>query len=262
MAIPSTPKQITGLQGRHILMTRPADSSGTDEFDRQFIAHGATVSHLPLVEIHPVVFSWEPALAFDWWFFTSQNAVRQFLAKVAGLPHTPVARLAAVGPATAECIQSFGFPVSYVSPEYNAESAAKSFCSVYDCAGLRVLWPCGNLANPALQEILHAAGAIVSPLAVYQTDMLSLLSPAQRQLLESDIDMVVFTSPSAVEAWAALNDPVKGKVLPQAPIACLGPKTAQAALRRIGHVEVQASPATLPALAQAIINYFKEGNTA
>ena len=275
MSHPASPLPQPSLAGKRILLTRPVELSqpaadsqagtalqaeGGDELSRQLMAWGAQVLHIPLVEVQPSAFSWDDAAQFDWLFFTSKNAVRSFFAQVA-LGQGKHPRIAVVGPATAQCVRDLGYTVDFISPEAHAESAARTFGEQYPCSGLSMLWPCGNLADPMLQTILEAGGAKVQPLVVYETSLKREFLPRERELLQPGLDMLVFTSPSAVEAWIGAQTSLsmaQGNDTRPA-IACLGPKTAQAALQLLGRVDVQARPHTLPALAEAVLHCFQEG---
>jgi uroporphyrinogen-III synthase len=249
------------LAGKHVIVTRPAefgvpDSPGT--FEQRLCDWGARVSAIPLVAIEAAPFRMpDDGEEFDWLFFTSKNAVRAFFGKLPG--GSPLRRLpiAVVGPATAKALSSYGVEASFVSPRFDAEGAAQAFIKAYAAPGLRILWPCGNLAHQDLVEILAGAGAQVMPLAVYQTALCRALSESERLLLQAPADLLVFTSPSAVSAYRQLIP--EQDIMPA--IACLGPKTRQAAMVLLGRVDVQAEPSTLEDLADAIRTYYcqKEG---
>jgi uroporphyrinogen-III synthase len=260
---PLLPPNASGVHGKHILITRPAETEAPaghrEGLSQQLIKWGAQVSWLPLVEIQPVPFHLAPLAGFDWLFFTSKNAVNQFFKHTISAKELMALKIAVVGPTTGQCVEAFGANPTFVSPHYNAESAASAFCEKYPaCKGMRILWPCGNLANPALQAILEAAGVQVRPLVVYQTILKSQLSHQERAVLQQPVDMLVFTSPSAIEAWVELGK--QADINPsQSPVACLGPKTTQAAMKLLGRADVQANPSTLAALAHGIFLYFEEG---
>jgi len=251
------------LIGKHILITRPTESA-TEERDvlsQQLEAWGAKVSWLPLIEIQQISIHEIPGQAhqnYDWIFFTSKNAVRAFLSNPDFQTLAQSTSIAVVGPATAECVQYMGYTVSFISPVAHAEGAAVAFAKKYKDSNLQVLWPCGNLANPSLKDILKTAGMQVYPLVVYQTQPKAELQSEDYKSLETQLDMLVFTSASAIEAWRNLCASLPNNLLTSIPVACLGPKTSQSALKHLGHVEVQAEPHTLPALAQAILNYFRK----
>lgn len=253
-------QQDAPLSGKHILITRPLESSteNGDALSQQLEAWGAKVSWLPLIEIQPVSVHVKAHQRFDWIFFTSKNAGQAFLTNPAYRTLANSTPIAVVGPATAECVQRMGYTVSFISPVAHAESAATTFSRQYAKPDLQILWPCGNLANPILKNILEASGMQVQPLVVYETMLKTQLQPEDYKLLEAPLDILVFTSPSAIEAWRKLCLPQLENLLSAVPVACLGPKTAQSALEHLGHVEVQAEPHTLPALAEAILTHFRK----
>lgn len=255
------------LAGRYIVITPPETSPHTDAdsdihpphpLQAQLEAWGATVSHIPLVSIEPVPFSLPENASYDWIFMTSQNAVRLFFESPAwqsgSLGHPLVA---AVGPATAKAIARYGQTVDFVASRFDAESAALEFVERFAEPGLRVLWPGGNLANQRLFAILSEHDLQVRPVIVYRTVLKAGLSPDEKALLSQPTDMVVFTSPSAVSALKSLQE-TEALDLTMAKLACLGPKTTQAALAQWGRADVQADPHTFEALAQAILDFYKE----
>jgi uroporphyrinogen-III synthase len=242
------------LAGKHVIVTRPTEFGvlGSPGLLEQRLGDwGARVSAIPLVTIEAVPFQ-VPRGAFDWLFFTSKNAVRAFFDRIPGDSPLRTLPIAVVGPATARALTTYGSEASFVAPRFDAEGAAEAFLKVYTCQGLRILWPCGNLANQDLVEILAGAGAQVMPLAVYQTILCQALSESERLLLQAPADLLVFTSPSAVSAYHQLM-PAQD-TMPA--IACLGPKTRQTAMALLGRVDVQAEPSTLEALADAIQTYY------
>jgi uroporphyrinogen-III synthase len=254
------------LTGKHVVITRP-NAEDADILQQTLEAWGARVSLVPLVEIRFTAWNWpdfhlkEAGRKFDWLFFTSRNAVQGFFE---GLPPEGRARfasvpIAVVGPATGNALQKFNRQPDFTAPKYDAESAAKAFVDAKGCAGARVLWPCGSLANQSLSQILSAAGGEVTPLVVYETVLRNVLSADEVACLNSGVDMLVFTSPSAVSAFATIQ-PLAGVNIQAAPIACLGPKTAEAATEQFGHVEVQPRSATLEVLAEGIKAYYEEQN--
>ena len=268
---PPLPRPLTG---RHILVTQAEEPTPTGEpknlLVEQLEQWGAKVDWLPLVEIQPVSLSLPEDLQFDWLFFTSKNAARAFLPILNQRPdfspsgHPLPFRIAVVGPATGHCVESLGYAVDFISPQADARSAADAFCSQYACEGLQIIWPCGNLANTDLQNILQNAGAKVKDWVVYETRLRTELTREQEQILRTPLDMLVFTSPSAVDAWQLLTnrlDEQTRRELSTAAVACLGPRTAQAAMLKLGRADVQAKVHTLDGLAQAICTYFTEGFT-
>jgi uroporphyrinogen-III synthase len=244
------------LAGPRILVTRPEDA-GNAAFLAALQRAGGQVFHLPLIQVRAMAFTPPDFQAFDWVFLTSKNAVKALEQCFDALKACGNSiKIACVGPSTEQAIKAYGLKVDFVSPVHDAESAARFFTEAYPVEGLRIFWPCGNLANSRLKVSLTSAGAIVTPLLVYETVLHTDLTALERELLLQPLDLMVFTSSSAVEALARIRAQAYFKIeLPD--IACLGPQTTAAALELLGHVEIQAEPHTLEGLSQAIEAYFK-----
>jgi uroporphyrinogen-III synthase len=257
----SSARNAQPLAGKHVVLTRPqgldCDRGEADALMAQLMQWGARVSRIPLIEVCPVPWQLPADMAWDWLFFTSQNAAHAFYQAI-DLPKNQLANLsiAVVGPATGEALVAYGQKATFTAPRYDAENAAEAFCDAYSCKGLRVLWPCGNLANSQLSDILSAAGAVVTPLVVYETTVRAQLPPVEAALLASGVDMVVLASPSAVSAYQQVVHSM-AMSRDDVAIACLGPKTAEAARMQLGRVDVQPRMATIHALADAIKTYYQ-----
>ncbi len=256
MTHPLNSSSVGPLAGLQILVTRPEDVNNT-AFLAMLQRAGGQVFHLPLIQVRPTGFIAPDFQTFDWLFLTSKNSVKALGPCFEALKtRGNLIKIACVGPATEQALQAYGLKAEFVSPVHDAESAARFFTEAYPVEGLRIFWPCGNLANPRLKVALASAGARVTPLLVYKTVLHTELTALERELLLQPLDLMVFTSSSAVEALARIRDQACFQIeLPA--IACLGPQTTEAALRLLGHVEIQAEPHTLEALSQAIEAYFK-----
>lgn len=248
------------LNGRRILWTCP-QREGRDGIDR-LIGVGAQVDAIPLIKTQAMPFALpESPAVFDWLFFTSQNGVRAFYDAVSSDLSWRNLPVATVGPVTAHTVEAYGIQPKYIAPQFDAESAALHFSQTVPCQDLRVLWPCGNLASPQLADALTAVGAQVTPQIVYETTQ-SALSPVDLQALEQafegqGFDCLVFSSPSAVQAFVQLAKNYHWDTAsPQ--IACLGPRTAQAAKDLLGRCTIQPPAATFESLVDAIHSFYKE----
>jgi uroporphyrinogen-III synthase len=219
------------LAGRVVLVTRDEGLAG------ELRALGAEVRVANLLSFEPVVHEVDPA-DFDWIVFTSPRAVAYYRAPLAG-----GARIACVGPATARAVAGRGAEVAVVPPAFSRagadNEAARDCCSRSesggaaalvaemgrraDLMGARVLFPCGDRALPTVPDGLAAAGARVTRLVVYRTVPAKALPPG----IARGVGAVVFASPSAVEAFAAL-----GGDLAAARAVALGPTTARALCER------------------------------
>lgn len=236
---------MSGLAGKHLVLTRPRETAGcpmADALDRL----GARLSWIPLVEIRLVPFAPPGPGEIDWLFFTSRNGVHAYFQHA----QRGSARIAAVGPGTAQALQELGQPVDLMPDSYHGRAAAEALAENHPVAGTRILWPCGNLAHPEPAELLRARGAQVETIVVYETRGRETLDEAEIRMLEAPVDAWIFTSPSAVETATALQLVGSGAV------ACLGPRTAEAAHKRLGRVDILASPHTLAGLQEAILSFF------
>jgi uroporphyrinogen III methyltransferase/synthase len=209
------------------------------------------VTHIPLIQSQAVPFPSPSPASFQWLFFTSKNGVKAFYASALNEePRWAALPVATVGPATAQAVREFGITPQYISPRFDAESAAEDFARQHGQEFLQILWPCGNLSDPALKNILVKAGLHVTPIIAYET-LTPVLSDNERRRLLETFDLLVFTSPSSVMAYRAIQP-----AAPNTRIACIGPKTAQAAKETLGHCDIQASPYTLDGLADSILQFF------
>jgi uroporphyrinogen-III synthase len=239
-----------------ILVTRPLETAGPHAFEQSLEAAGLAVVSMPLIEVKTRLL---PALdwnQYDWVFFTSKNAVRAIGQNIWPEWNTSLS-IACVGPVTEQALKPYGQQARFVSPVYDARSAVQYFAERYAVAGLRILWPCGNLADPHLKTGLESQGAIVTACTVYETCLKSHFSPPEKQTLLEPFNLVVFTSPSAVEAFRQGWQQLASGTDFDGPVACLGSRTAQAALQAFGRVDIQPEEFTLAALSQAIRQYFE-----
>jgi uroporphyrinogen-III synthase len=242
---------------KRILLTNPASerSEGLDACRKRLRDWGAEVCHIPLIQIQAVPFQLPSPAQFEWLFFTSGNAVRTFydkaLATESSWAQLPTS---AVGSATAWELRQFGIEPKHIPPRFDAESVAQEFIQTYNGTPLQALWPCGNLAEPKLPQLLGQAGIQVTPLITYETQERPLSAEEQAQL-KSEFDLLVFASPSAIKAYQKLSPN-----LPETThIACIGPTTAQAAKKTLGRCDIQAGIHTLEGLTDSIIQFYGEG---
>lgn len=147
---------------RRVLVTRP--EPGATATAARLREIGLVPVLLPLTRIEPL--HAELAVdntAFDGLVLTSANAVRMappgLLANVRGLP------CYAVGPATAEVAKAAGLKVVLASGG-DARSLSADIVSRL-ASGARLLYPCGHIRTPMLEDTLEEAGIAVKALEVY-----------------------------------------------------------------------------------------------
>ena len=127
--------------------------------------------------------------------------------------------------------------------------------------GVRVLLPRADIGREVIAEQLRDAGAVVTEVIAYRT----ILEDTQREgdpdvygmLLEGRIDVVTFTSPSAVRNFAKIYGAEQtADLLKNTVVATIGPVTADAARQLSIPVTVQPRTYTIPALVDAIAAHY------
>ncbi|AHY47038.1 uroporphyrinogen-III C-methyltransferase [Rubrobacter radiotolerans] len=254
------------LFGRRIVVTRARAQAG--ELSAKLEDLGAEVVEFPTIEIVPPG-SFDPLDAaireldsFDWLVFTSVNGVDAFRERLAhhGLDVRAVrrdARLAAIGPATAERLRDCGLRVDVVPDEFRAEGLLEAI-PAGELEGKRVLIPRAAVAREVLPEKLREAGAEVVVPPAYR----SVPSEAGREALEKrlragEIDCVTFTASSTVENFVGMFGEGTAELLGGAKVACIGPITAETARKHGLTVSVEAGEYTIPGLVDAVLSLYE-----
>lgn len=256
------------LTGKKILITRPRDQES--RFATFLRGYGAEPIEMPTIQIEPPA-SWEHldhAIAmlhtYDWLVFTSVNGVHAFFQRYALQPQPgatpPGLRLCTIGLKTAAQVRQYGWSVDVVPTEYRAEAVVEALSTV-PLAGKRVLMPRAAVARDVVPRALTAQGAYVEVVEAYRTGITAAqLAPEVRQLfVEKAIAAVTFTSASTVENFATLvgETPLE-RFLDGVVVACIGPITAAAAQSHGLNPAIVAQEYTIPALAQAMAEYFAQ----
>jgi uroporphyrinogen III methyltransferase/synthase len=250
------------LAGRRIVITRAPEQSV--ELAQTLRGLGAEVLSLPMVHFTGPPQSSELDAAiealeeFDWLLFTSANAVRFFLARCRQLERWPPAtlRLAVVGPATRDALETEGLLAAVAPREFRGEALAAELAG--EVAGRRVLLPRSDQAGDELPRLLHAAGAFVTEVVAYSTEPPDSLDFAALEMLRrGDADAITFFSPSAFRHFVESFGPdALRRLTARVALAAVGPVTA-AAIREAGlPVAVEAAQATTPALVEALERHF------
>jgi uroporphyrinogen-III synthase len=175
-----------------VLLTRPVDQG--QHLCRLIEALGCIAYHCPMLEIVAV----EPRMPvgwqkYDWWIFTSANAVR--FALQAGLPRAGGVKLAAIGKATAQALEAAGFKVDLQAPPPYASESLLAQEPLLQVAGQSVLIVKGVGGRTELAERLRQRGAEVETLELYRRDGPSAATVARlRSLLDQGLDAVLVSS--------------------------------------------------------------------
>jgi len=227
---------------------------------------GAIPLELPILQIQPPL-NWkelDDAIVhlddFRWVVFTSTLGVDAFFGRlfaqekdVRNLAHL---RVGVIGPTTARVLEERGLRADFMPHRYNIGGFLADVAR-FSVDGSRVLLPLSDTTGGKLVSGLAALGADVHVALAYQT----IPNPAAvleglRLMASDEIDVAAFTSYQAVTH--TLGSP-EGRlvVADRVKIACIGPKTAAAALRHGLKVDVVARDHTLPGLMDAMEEHFR-----
>jgi uroporphyrinogen III methyltransferase/synthase len=250
------------LFGRRVVVTRARAQTGglSAELERL----GAEVYEFPTIEIAPPE-DFGPLDAaireldsFGLIVFTSVNGVEAFLERLGhqGLDLRAVpreAKVAAIGPATAERIGRAGLRVDVVPEEYRAEGLIEAL-DPGQLAGERVLIPRAKVAREILPVRLREAGAeVVVPPAYESVSSAKGKEELSLRLRSDEIDCVTFTASSTVENFVgAFGAEEAARLLAGTRVACIGPITADTARKCGLRVDAEADEYTIPGLVEAV----------
>ena len=219
------------LFGQRIGITRPAHQAGSAI--AQCLELGAEPVVMPLIEIHPpddyeqVDAAIDRLSQFDWLIFTSANGVSFFLDRLwqtgGDARKLGTARIACIGPATAEALHAYSLRADLVPESYRSEDLAEALKPHVD--GQRVLWPRASRGRDVLPDVLTTAGADFEQVTAYRNVDVEAL-PADI----GDLDWIGLSSPSIARSLAALlNDDQKQRIGTDVRLAAISPVTAAAA---------------------------------
>lgn len=246
------------LAGRRVVVTRPRDDG---RLRRLLEAEGAVVLEFPAIRIVPPS-NYGPldeALrnlpAYDWVVFTSRNGVAATVDRMGALGMAPGAlagaRLAVIGPGTAEALREHGLEAALAPEEFRAEALVAAFAR-RDLHAARVLMPRAAVARDVLPVGLRALGAAVDVVPAYRTEPAAPAPNVLEAVRAGRIDAVTFTSSSTVRYFLQLAGPDARGLLAGVCVACIGPVTAETARADGLRVGAVASTYTLAGLVDAL----------
>ena len=251
------------LFGQRIVVTRAREQAG--QLSRRLLDHGAQVLEVPTIKLEPptrreeIVDALLELNSYDWLVFTSPNGVTKFFEyffkRFHDMRDLGGARIAAVGPATANKLKELHLQVDLMPDEALAVEIAKAFAKFETIENLKICLLRAEVANRELPEALEALGAIVDDVACYRTvPETEDATGAAASLLEQGADWVAFTSGSTVVHFHARFDlPALLQKFPQLKTAAIGPETSKA-LADLGlQPTVEAKQHTIDGLIAALL---------
>ncbi len=262
------------LFGRRVLITRPREQAA--ELADCFRDLGADPIEAPLIRIEPpddleaLDVAVGRASTFDWIVFSSVHGVDAFIRRVLAGPgdlrDLKGPRLCTVGAATAESLSRFGLKVDLVPAEFRAEAVVPAMLALGPVQGLKVLLPKADIGREIVADQLREHGAEVTEVIAYRTVLEDLSRQGEpdvyRMLLDRQIDVVTFTSGSAVRNFAKVfGAEQSADLLRTTLVASIGPVTTETATRLGIGVTIQPVIATIPAMVDAIAAHFAAQRT-
>jgi len=249
------------LSGKRIVVTRTRKQASA--LSNKLRALGAQVIELPTIRIEPPTDLREfaelvqDAHVYDWIVFTSANGVEAFFQIFFKLyddaREIGGARIAAIGPATAQRVRDFHLHVDLQPEEFIAEAVAKEFQKQGNLENLRILVVRAERARDVLPNQLSTAGAIVDEAFAYRTVPETRdTTGARRGLANEGADLITFTSSSTVENFLALGLPwPKGMR-----VASIGPITSKTARDHGLKIDIEARRHDIDGLVEAIRRFY------
>ena len=251
------------LSGKRVVVTRAREQAS--EFAEKLAARGAEAIIFPTIKIVPPSDGYT-ALGdaiirigtYDWICFTSAPAVHAFCERLAAAGKDarafPTARIAAVGPATAEALQAHGLCVDFQPSVMTGAGLGSELPE--EPFGKNFLVPRAKDGDDGLINALTAREGTVDAVVAYENVVDTADANALKQrLLDGTIDAVTFTSSSTVNNFvSALGDmPFPASVA----VACIGPSTAKTAEEALGRPpDLVAAEPTMDGLIEALGLYY------
>lgn len=255
------------LSGKRVLVTRAhGQAVGFMELLTEL---GAETIAFPMIEITEP-FSWESvdgALkklpSYDSIIFTSANGVKFFFKRFIELGYELMvlkdAQICAVGPGTAKEISRLGLKVAVIPDEFRAEGLLTALDEKW-IRGRRFLLARAMVAREIITEVIASKGGYIDVAIAYRTLKFSSNASELKKLLYLEgVDVITFTSPSAVSSFvSALGVDEIPSLIERSKIACIGPVTAEMAQKHRIRVDIIPGEYSMSALATAIGDYFAD----
>jgi len=250
------------LFGKRVLVTRPRRQAS--ELAHGLVLLGAVPIILPAVDIRPPA-DWTPVdraltklQAYHWVVFTSVNGVHAFMERLKVVDQDVrafgTAKLAAIGPKTAEALEQYHLKPDLVPEKFQSENLARVLKERIK-PGQRILLARADRGRDLLQKEL-AGIAQVEQIAVYsQVDAIAADSPAVDSLRRGEIDCVTLTSSNIARALIrSLDEPCRVRLESgQVKLVSISPVTS-AEVRQMGlPIAAEAAEATTKGLLEALI---------
>jgi uroporphyrinogen III methyltransferase / synthase len=247
------------LRGLRIVATR--DEQGNRDFAAKIAALGGipiafqSIRFKRLTESDAYIAAFASLSSYDWLIFTSSRGVDAFTESIAGFGKDARVlggiKVACVGAETAKSLAAFGVKADFVPTVSTGVELAMQLIAAFDVTARRFLLLRSAIAEPALADLLKAAGATVDDVPAYTSQPAGADGTALcAALMAGNIDWVTFTSGSAVRAFLAAVD--AGLLGDKAKLASIGPVTSAEMATRGLKVSAEAKVSTIDGILSAI----------
>jgi uroporphyrinogen III methyltransferase/synthase len=158
------------------------------------------------------------------------------------------ARVAAIGPATAEAISQLHVKVDVIPENFVAEGLAAAF-EQFDMTGRKVLVARAAEGRDVVPEALRQRGARVDVVDIYRNVVPPDAPARAREVFAHKPDWVTFTSSSTVKNLLSMIDRT---ALEGVRLASIGPATSETMRKHGLTVDAEAEPHTMEGLVRAM----------
>ena len=181
-------------------------------FRRAMEANGVSIEDRSLIRTFPIINKLDPYILrdIDWIFFSSKNAIEYFFKLDPQL--SKKTKFGVLGRASEETLRRFGKIPHFNGEEEGIDTAeiAKEFARIG--GGLKILFPGAKGSLRTIQQVLPEGTRIID-LPIYETVL-------EETVEQSHADVLIFTSPSNVEAYFEDN-----LLEPGQKVICIGRST-------------------------------------
>lgn len=234
------------LHDKRIIITRP--ESRAAELSRLLRDEGAEVIIMSTIKTSVIHNALENAnlTGYDWIGFTSVTGVNAFFellceAKrdIRELGH---AKIAAIGNATREALNSYGLKVDYVPEIFDGLHMSEGLAKIAKTEG-RILMFRASQGTQEINNIFMKYGIIFDEICIYRTDYVEL------KQVPKFADIIIFTSASTVRGFAHNINTMRDVIA-----LCIGTQTAEEA-KREGFTRIKiAEEASVRKLYEAVMS--------
>jgi len=263
----TTQQKTNPLLGKRIVVTRAKTQS--ESFVRDLSQRGALPIEIPSIRIEPhpdhhgIVEAIAGLNAYDWIVFSSTNGVEMFFSlffrKFKDMRDFGGARIAAVGPATAERLKQMHLQVDVMPEKHTGKTLAKAIDQFDALENRRILLVRPETGSADLPRLLEEMGAIVDDIPFYCTLGESPEAMENAIFRAEGADWLTFCSASSVKHFHDFYHlPSLLKKFTSLKVASIGPETTKALKVLRVAVTVEADPYTVPSLLAAMEKYEAE----